>query len=218
MASNVATKEHGASVSSSTCTDERHPASAILDGNDKSFWYTTGLFPQEVVIAFTKEVSPANLVVVSRHGQPCCFFFGAGELFCFACLCWPRLEQQQHTEAAVECFACMIVSSLTASCFPLRFLPCLLHVSLPLVFCSSPPVRRFTLFKCDKSEPKQWDEIWSSGEVDRNLDALQHSNKSVSLKVPIRFLKLRIDAGYEEFAAVYEVRVEGKIYGSGGGD
>jgi hypothetical protein len=79
-------------------------------------------------------------------------------------------------------------------------------------------VRRFTLFKCDKSEPKQWDEIWSSGEVDRNLDALQHSNKSVSLKVPIRFLKLRIDAGYEEFAAVYEVRVEGKIYGSGGGD
>ena len=29
-------------------------------------------------------------------------------------------------------------------------------------------------------------------------------------KSAIRFLKLRIDSGYEEFAAVYEVRVEGR--------
>ena len=67
--SNLATKEGGASVTSATCQDDRHPAAAIIDGNEKTFFYTTGLFPQEVVIAFNKEVTPANIHVVSRHGQ-----------------------------------------------------------------------------------------------------------------------------------------------------
>lgn len=34
-------------------------------------------------------------------------------------------------------------------------------------------------------------------------------------KSGLRYLKLRIDSGYEEFAAVYEVRVEGKTIGGG---
>jgi len=143
--SNLATKDAGASVTSSTCTDERHPAATVIDGDAKTFWYTTGLFPQEVVIAFNKEVIPANVHIVSRH------------------------------------------------------------------------VRRFTVFKCDKSEPKSWDEVWNSGEVDRNLDALQHTQKQLSIKSPVRFLKLRLDAGWEEFVAVYEVQVEGKVIGGGGG-
>ncbi len=67
--SNLATKEGGASVTSATCQDDRHPASAIIDGNEKTFFYTTGLFPQEIVIAFNKEVTPANIHIVSRHRQ-----------------------------------------------------------------------------------------------------------------------------------------------------
>lgn len=101
------------------------------------------------------------------------------------------------------------------------------------------------MFKCDKPEPKSWDELWKSGDVDRNMDAMQNTQKQVrplcslpdaslpldklswltllsfslslsrsvcqvGLKSPIRFLKLRLDSGYEEFVAVYEVRIEGR--------
>ena len=40
-------------------------------------------------------------------------------------------------------------------------------------------VKHFTLLKCDKSEAKSWDELWKSGEVDRNMDALQNTQKQV---------------------------------------
>lgn len=119
-----------------------------------------------------------------------------------------------------------------------------------LLLVSVSSVRHFTVLKCDKAEAKSWDEVWKSGEVDKNQDSLQNTQKDVSrttdretnnssatqsgadergghgwvlmlfvllavgssqvhLKGGCRFLKLRIDSGYEEFAAVYEVRVEG---------
>ena len=40
-------------------------------------------------------------------------------------------------------------------------------------------MRHFTVLKCDKSEAKSWDELWKSGEVDRNQDSLQHTQKDV---------------------------------------
>jgi hypothetical protein len=35
------------------------------------------------------------------------------------------------------------------------------------------------VFKCEKPEAKSWDEIWKSGEVDKNQDALQATRKEV---------------------------------------
>ena len=32
--------------------DENHPASDSIDGNEKTFWMTTGLFPQTIVLTF----------------------------------------------------------------------------------------------------------------------------------------------------------------------
>eukprot|EP00753_Platysulcus_tardus_P015080 PLAT4764.1.p1 GENE.PLAT4764.1~~PLAT4764.1.p1 ORF type:complete len:141 (+),score=46.60 PLAT4764.1:86-508(+) len=39
-----------ASLVSSSCFDERHPPSAVVDGSDESFWMTSGMFPQELVL------------------------------------------------------------------------------------------------------------------------------------------------------------------------
>ena len=33
-----------------TCSDERHPPEHALDEDDATFWVTTGLYPQEMVV------------------------------------------------------------------------------------------------------------------------------------------------------------------------
>ena len=43
----------GVDVWSSTCTSLEHPPRCILDGNPKSFWASTGMFPQEIVISLS---------------------------------------------------------------------------------------------------------------------------------------------------------------------
>jgi len=40
----------GTLVSMATCCDEKHPPQCVIDGNAKTFWSTTGLFPQELVL------------------------------------------------------------------------------------------------------------------------------------------------------------------------
>ena len=42
------TATSGTEIAFSSCVDERHPPENILDGTDRSFWATTGLFPQQV--------------------------------------------------------------------------------------------------------------------------------------------------------------------------
>ena len=44
----------GVSVVMATCSDERHPPHDALDEDDRSFWVTTGLFPQEIVVKLGK--------------------------------------------------------------------------------------------------------------------------------------------------------------------
>ena len=92
--------------------------------NEKTFWYTTGMYPQELVISFGgKEVQPQNIHIVSRS------------------------------------------------------------------------VRHFTIFKCDKPEAKSWEEVWKSGEVDKNQDSLQNTQKDVSqVAASARCAGLRMNA------------------------
>lgn len=42
------TATSGTEIAFSSCVDERHPPENIIDGTDRSFWVTTGLFPQTV--------------------------------------------------------------------------------------------------------------------------------------------------------------------------
>ena len=49
---NLALEARGAQVILATSSDERHAPECIIDGSDATFWATTGMFPQEFVIAF----------------------------------------------------------------------------------------------------------------------------------------------------------------------
>uniref|UniRef100_A0A6U2FRA7 F5/8 type C domain-containing protein n=1 Tax=Hemiselmis andersenii TaxID=464988 RepID=A0A6U2FRA7_HEMAN len=57
----------GAEVIFTTCNDENHPGTNIVDGNDKSFWVTTGLFPQQFIIQFKDEVKFSKLKSVTTN-------------------------------------------------------------------------------------------------------------------------------------------------------
>ena len=48
--SDVASAKSGGRVISASCYDADHPPSLVIDGNDRTFWSTTGLFPQEFII------------------------------------------------------------------------------------------------------------------------------------------------------------------------
>ena len=50
----VSAEKNGAVVVSASCHDAEHPSSFIIDGNDRSFWTTTGLYPQEFVIQLSE--------------------------------------------------------------------------------------------------------------------------------------------------------------------
>mmetsp|Transcript_13880 Transcript_13880/g.43988 ORF Transcript_13880/g.43988 Transcript_13880/m.43988 type:complete len:306 (+) Transcript_13880:330-1247(+) len=52
-----ATEAAGASIVLATSTDERHPPDNIVEDDDRSFWITTGLFPQEFIVAMDGVVS-----------------------------------------------------------------------------------------------------------------------------------------------------------------
>lgn len=41
----------GAHIIAATCNDPRFPATNVLKGDNSKFWATTGLFPQEFVVA-----------------------------------------------------------------------------------------------------------------------------------------------------------------------
>jgi heat shock protein beta-11 len=56
MTLDVAHKTSGAQVVLSTSSDPRHPPENIIDGDKSSFWVSTGLFPQEIIISFQSQV------------------------------------------------------------------------------------------------------------------------------------------------------------------
>eukprot|EP00949_MAST-11_sp_MAST-11-sp1_P004929 g4929.t1 len=46
----LASEHQGGSVVSASSYDNDHPPSLIVDGNDHTFWSSTGMYPQEFVI------------------------------------------------------------------------------------------------------------------------------------------------------------------------
>mmetsp|Transcript_18202 Transcript_18202/g.50990 ORF Transcript_18202/g.50990 Transcript_18202/m.50990 type:complete len:436 (-) Transcript_18202:488-1795(-) len=57
----------GARVVAATCYDERHPPESVIDGDDSTFWVTTGLYPQEIVVALPKLTDVTRLTTVSMN-------------------------------------------------------------------------------------------------------------------------------------------------------
>ncbi|XP_045890463.1 intraflagellar transport protein 25 homolog isoform X2 [Micropterus dolomieu] len=56
----------GATVVVATSSDENHPPENITDGNTKTFWMSTGMFPQEFIIRFA-EPSKISTVTVDSY-------------------------------------------------------------------------------------------------------------------------------------------------------
>eukprot|EP00759_Apiculatamorpha_spiralis_P052945 PhF_6_TR6067/c0_g1_i1/m.8803/K19369/HSPB11; heat shock protein beta-11 len=53
-----------------TSTDTRFPATAVLDTNERTFWLSTGMFPQEMILSFTggpTSISKVKLVGYGIH-------------------------------------------------------------------------------------------------------------------------------------------------------
>lgn len=59
----------GGRVIMATCYDERHPPENVIDGNDATFWVTTGLYPQELVVALPMKTDVTRITTVSMHGE-----------------------------------------------------------------------------------------------------------------------------------------------------
>merc|ERR1711907_438886 len=64
-----AAEANGGQISGSTSYDEQHPPSNIIDGDSKSFWVSTGLYPQE----FTVELAGCtDISTVPQHFESDC--------------------------------------------------------------------------------------------------------------------------------------------------
>ena len=53
-----------------TSSDDRFPAGSMLDGNEKTFFLTTGMFPQEIIFSFGNDDPAVNLtkIYIISHG------------------------------------------------------------------------------------------------------------------------------------------------------
>lgn len=60
----LASKSNGGRVLMSSSLDERYPATHVNDDSDQSFWISTGLYPQELLIQLG-EPSPVSRVRVT---------------------------------------------------------------------------------------------------------------------------------------------------------
>lgn len=59
-----AREDAGASIIMASSVDDKYPPENVLDGTESSFWMTTGMFPQEFVVAFAKPIQVSQIVVM----------------------------------------------------------------------------------------------------------------------------------------------------------
>eukprot|EP00842_Homolaphlyctis_polyrhiza_P003234 jgi/Hompol1/3911/HPOL_003406-RA len=65
---NRALASAGTRIALVTSEHPKHPPESILDGNLKTFWISTGMFPQEFVVTFPAPVSITKIIVSSIKG------------------------------------------------------------------------------------------------------------------------------------------------------
>lgn len=62
-------EDNGAKIIMATSIDERFPPEQMLDGKDSSFWMTTGMFPQEFVLALQQSTTVSKITTLSMNGE-----------------------------------------------------------------------------------------------------------------------------------------------------
>eukprot|EP00746_Dinoflagellata_sp_MGD_P066359 gnl/MRDRNA2_/MRDRNA2_27508_c0_seq1.p1 gnl/MRDRNA2_/MRDRNA2_27508_c0~~gnl/MRDRNA2_/MRDRNA2_27508_c0_seq1.p1 ORF type:complete len:137 (-),score=24.77 gnl/MRDRNA2_/MRDRNA2_27508_c0_seq1:85-495(-) len=69
MALDYASKAQGAKVLMVSSLDERHLGENIIDGSDSTYWISTGLYPQEVLIELGSpaKISALKLLMTNAH-------------------------------------------------------------------------------------------------------------------------------------------------------
>eukprot|EP00906_Rhabdomonas_costata_P015757 RCo022608 len=127
-----------------TGNDDRFPPSNMVDGNEKTFWITTGMYPHEVLIGFNG--AAANLT---------------------------RINTATH------------------------------HI------------KKLIIEKSTDLQPTTFDRIVDT-ELKEKGGAFQMESFQISSQAGqgVRFLKLVIGSGYEEFSSVHNVVVEGELLSS----
>lgn len=65
----------GGFVSVAISNDEDHPASNVIDGNNHTFWVTTGLMPQSLTISFPQVMNVRNIKITCFKGIQLCSLF-----------------------------------------------------------------------------------------------------------------------------------------------
>lgn len=63
-----ARSENGGSCVMASCVDERFLPECMLDGKDGTFFITTGMFPQEFVLALEAPVRVSKITMLSLNG------------------------------------------------------------------------------------------------------------------------------------------------------
>lgn len=62
-----AREENGGRIVMASCVDERFPPDNMLDGKDNTFWITTGMFPQEFVLALEADIRISKITTLSLN-------------------------------------------------------------------------------------------------------------------------------------------------------
>jgi len=63
----VALSQAGSIISVATSCDKNHPPEHCIDGQSETFWVTTGLFPQELVVSFQSRMTLTNVQITSYN-------------------------------------------------------------------------------------------------------------------------------------------------------
>nr|KAJ3421988.1 Heat shock protein beta-11 [Polyrhizophydium stewartii] len=66
---NMALASSGARIAMATSEHPKHPPELVLDGNLKTFWMSTGLFPQEFVVTFPTQITVSKIIVSSMKAM-----------------------------------------------------------------------------------------------------------------------------------------------------
>lgn len=59
----------GPQITTATSSDSRFPASNIIDGNDSTFWLTTGMYPQEFLLDMKEKKKLSQVKLVTRYAR-----------------------------------------------------------------------------------------------------------------------------------------------------
>ncbi|CAE8586309.1 unnamed protein product, partial [Polarella glacialis] len=63
----LVSKKTGGKVLMVSSLDENHPSDNIIDGNDASYWMSTGLYPQEILFELSEASHVSNVKIFSTN-------------------------------------------------------------------------------------------------------------------------------------------------------